>query len=35
MTIPSDIPLKTIDGEAKTLGAFDGKALLIVNVASK
>jgi len=35
MTIPSDIPLKTIDGEAKTLGAFDGKALLIGNVASK
>ena len=35
MTIPSDIPLKTIDGRGETLGAFDGKALLIVNVASK
>ena len=35
MTIPSDIPLKTIDGGNETLGAFDGKALLIVNVASK
>jgi glutathione peroxidase len=35
MPIPSDIPLKTIDGKSETLGAFDGKALLIVNVASK
>ena len=35
MPIPSDIPLTTIDGKAETLGAFDGKALLIVNVASK
>ncbi len=35
MPVPSDIPLTTIDGEAETLGAFDGKALLIVNVASK
>ena len=35
MPIPSDIPLMTIDGKAETLGAFDGKALLIVNVASK
>ncbi len=35
MPLPSDIPLKTIDGKAETLGAFDGKALLIVNVASK
>ena len=35
MAIPSDIPLKTIDGKSETLGAFDGKALLIVNVASK
>ncbi len=35
MPIPSDISLTTIDGKAETLGAFDGKALLIVNVASK
>jgi glutathione peroxidase len=35
MPLPSDIPLKTIDGKAQTLRAFDGKALLIVNVASK
>ena len=35
MPLPPDIPLKTIDGEAETLHAFDGKALLIVNVASK
>ncbi len=35
MLIPSDIPLKTIDGKAETLAAFDGKALLVVNVASK
>ena len=35
MPLPSDIPLKTIDGKTETLGAFDGKALLIVNVASK
>ncbi len=35
MPIPSDIALTTIDGKAETLGAFDGKALLIVNVASK
>src|SRR5271166_6612208 len=35
MPLPSDIPLKTIDGKSETLGAFDGKALLIVNVASK
>jgi glutathione peroxidase len=35
MPIPSDIPLTTIDGKTETLGAFDGKALLIVNVASK
>ncbi len=35
MPLPPDIPLKTIDGEDETLGAFDGKALLIVNVASK
>jgi glutathione peroxidase len=35
MSIPSDIALTTIDGKTETLGAFDGKALLIVNVASK
>jgi glutathione peroxidase len=35
MPIPSDIALQTIDGKTETLGAFDGKALLIVNVASK
>ncbi len=35
MPIPSDISLKTIDGKTEKLAAFDGKALLIVNVASK
>ena len=35
MSLPSDIPLKTIDGKTETLRAFEGKALLIVNVASK
>ncbi|MBV8107259.1 MAG: glutathione peroxidase [Hyphomicrobiales bacterium] len=35
MSLPSDITLKTIDGKSETLGAFGGKALLIVNVASK
>ncbi|WP_037304728.1 glutathione peroxidase [Amycolatopsis orientalis] len=30
-----DIPLKTLAGEDTTLGALDGKALLVVNVASK
>ncbi len=35
MPISSDILLTTIDGKAETLGAFDGEALLIVNVASK
>ena len=30
-----DIPLKTIDGETVTLEPFRGKALLIVNVASR
>ena len=30
-----DIPLKTIDGEARTLRDFTGQPLLIVNVASK
>ena len=35
MPLAPDIPLKTIDGRDETLGAFDDKALLIVNVASK
>ena len=35
MVLPSDIPLTTINGKPGTLGDFDGKALLIVNVASK
>lgn len=30
-----DIPLKSIDGAALTLGQFKGKVLLVVNVASK
>lgn len=30
-----DIPLKTLSGEDTTLGALDGKTLLVVNVASK
>jgi glutathione peroxidase len=35
MSLSSDIPIETIDGKAETLHAFDCKALLIVNVASK
>ncbi len=35
MPIPSDIALKTIDGRTETLEDFAGKAVLIVNVASK
>ena len=35
MTLSSDIPLKTIDGETETLANFANKALLVVNVASK
>jgi glutathione peroxidase len=35
MSLPADISLTTIDGKAKTLGDFAGKALLVVNVASK
>jgi len=31
----SDIPLNRIDGSTTTLGAYRGKVLLIVNVASK
>lgn len=30
-----DIPVKTIDGETKTLAEYAGKVLLIVNVASR
>ncbi|GAB3712822.1 glutathione peroxidase [Amycolatopsis oliviviridis] len=30
-----DIPLKTLSGEDTTLGALEGKTLLVVNVASK
>lgn len=30
-----DIPLKTLDGDDTTLGELEGKALLVVNVASK
>lgn len=30
-----DIPVKTIDGKATTLGEYKGKVVLIVNVASK
>jgi glutathione peroxidase len=30
-----DIPLRTIDGRDTTLGEFEGRALLIVNVASE
>jgi glutathione peroxidase len=35
LTLPADIPLETIDGKPAALGDFDGKALLIVNVASQ
>ena len=35
MPLSSDIALKTIDGEARTLNDFAGLALLIVNVASQ
>ena len=35
MTSLADIPLKTIDGSDATLADYAGKALLIVNVASK
>lgn len=35
MPLPADIPLTTIDGRATRLADFDGKALLIVNVASR
>jgi glutathione peroxidase len=35
MSLSSDIPLRTIDDQAKTLGDFADQALLIVNVASR
>jgi glutathione peroxidase len=35
LPLPGDIPLKTIDGKAARLGDFQGRALLIVNVASQ
>lgn len=36
MTAPlTDIPLETIDGAPATLGAYAGRVLLVVNVASK
>lgn len=35
MTAIQQIDLKTIDGKTTTLGDYDGKVLLIVNVASK
>jgi glutathione peroxidase len=31
----TDIPLTTIDGEPTSLAAFDGKVILVVNVASR
>ncbi len=31
----TDIPLTTIDGDPTSLGAFDGKVILVVNVASR
>jgi glutathione peroxidase len=30
-----DLPIKTLDGKPTTLGAFKGKAVLVVNVASQ
>ena len=35
MPLPADMPLTTIDGDSAALGDFDGRALLIVNVASQ
>ncbi|WP_293676624.1 glutathione peroxidase [uncultured Phenylobacterium sp.] len=34
-TAIQDVPLKTIDGQAASLGDYSGKVLLVVNVASK
>ncbi|MEU8815920.1 glutathione peroxidase [Actinoplanes sp. NPDC048796] len=35
MTAIQEIPVRTIDGETTSLGAYDGQVLLVVNVASK
>jgi glutathione peroxidase len=35
MSTLHDIPLQTLDGAATTLGEYRGKAVLVVNVASK
>ena len=35
MTTITEIPVTTIDGEETTLGEYDGKVMLIVNVASR
>jgi glutathione peroxidase len=35
MTPLADIPLQTIDGEAQTMDDYAGKAILVVNVASR
>lgn len=35
MTALQDIPIRTIDGQDTNLGAYAGKVLLVVNVASK
>ena len=35
MSLIQEVPLKTIQGEPKTLGDYAGKVLLVVNVASK
>jgi glutathione peroxidase len=35
MTPLADIPLQTIDGEAQTMNDYAGKAILVVNVASR
>lgn len=35
LTALTDIPITTIDGEPTSLGAFAGKVILVVNVASR
>ena len=35
MTAIQDIPVKTIDGRETSLGAYQGRVLLVVNVASR
>ena len=35
MTLPADMELRTIDGEKASLADYKGKAILVVNVASK